>query len=145
MLGDTCYTNVINDEAVSEMDEIKFKVCTSDNKSPSYSIVDYEVIVTTGGQTATESKNVDKLLNRALYKAGKVSNNGLRQEENLVVALTEQYKEPRVVFDCNLKWIEHKIYCAFTDKSLAGKTFVVQEMNKDFKMAKTNLRLIEKA
>lgn len=145
MLGDTCYTNVISNEAVSEMDEIKFKVCTSDNKSPSYSIVDHLLAISQNGTINYESKSVDKVLNKALFKGGKVLNQGLRQEENLVVALTEQYKEPRVVFDCNLKWIEHKIYCLFTDKTLVGRHFVISEMNRDFKMARANLRLIEKA
>ncbi len=39
---DTIYTNIINDEYVTELDDIKFKVCTYDNKNPNYSSVAYK-------------------------------------------------------------------------------------------------------
>ena len=36
---DTVYTNVINDDYVNELKEVKFKVSTWDNKKPNYSAV----------------------------------------------------------------------------------------------------------
>jgi hypothetical protein len=39
---DTIYTNTINDEFVTELKEIKFKIATWDNKKPNYSAVAYK-------------------------------------------------------------------------------------------------------
>ena len=39
---DTTYTNIINEDSVNELDEIKYKISTWDNKNPNYSCVVYE-------------------------------------------------------------------------------------------------------
>ena len=39
---DTIYTNTINEEFVTELKEIKFKIATWDNKKPNFSAVAYK-------------------------------------------------------------------------------------------------------
>jgi hypothetical protein len=56
--SDTVYTNVISDDYVKELKEIKFKICTWDNKKPNYSAVVY-----TDG---TNIKFLDKTYNKVL-------------------------------------------------------------------------------
>lgn len=41
--SDTVYTNIINDKFVAELKDIKFRICTWDNKKPNYSAVAYKL------------------------------------------------------------------------------------------------------
>ena len=56
---DTVYTNIINDKFVTELKEIKFKICTWDNKKPNYSAVAYKL--------NGVYKYLDKTFNNACY------------------------------------------------------------------------------
>lgn len=141
--SDTLYTNVIENGAVSKMDEITFKVCTDDGKKPSYSSVDYL-------DSSGNSQFVTTLYNKALYNKEKSSNgtDGLagvfRQEEHYIFKLASQYENPMTIFEVNLKNEGHKKYGTFTDKTLNGKTFIMTEITTDYKYNKTSLKLVEK-
>jgi hypothetical protein len=56
---DTVYTNVINDDFVTELEEIKFKISSWDNKKPNYSAVAYS--------TNNSYQFLDKTYNKACY------------------------------------------------------------------------------
>ena len=58
-LSDTVYTNIINDRFVAELDEIKFRICTWDNKKPNYSAVAYKL--------DDAYRYLDKTFNNACY------------------------------------------------------------------------------
>ncbi len=130
---DTYYTadNSTEDD-VRAMDEIKFKICTFDNKTPSYSTVDY---LDSYGQ----SQYLDETYNLATAKK-------LRQEHHLVYKLANQYTEPRVKFEANLKLglSSVKPYTVLTDKTLSGRKFIPQTINNDYREEITTVELIEK-
>ena len=140
---DTYYTNVINNGSVNEMDEITFKVCTYDYKNPTYSSVTY----LEGGK----SKFVTTLFNKALANEERESigtdgtTPNFRQEEHLIYKLAKQYTDPKIIFEANLKNMNHKLYGTYTDKTVSGKTFIVSETETDYKMNRQTLKLIEKA
>lgn len=141
---DTVYTNIIPNGSVLKLDDITFKICSDDGKKPSYSCVDYL-------DSSGTSQYLKTTYNKALYSSqsgtsGTDGQNGrLRQEEHYVFKLASQYEEPRVEFKCNLFNMGHKPWGTFTDKALSGKTFVMKEMETDWKRNKTSLTLVEKA
>jgi len=57
--SDTVYTNIINDSFVAELKDIKFRICTWDNKKPNYSAVAYKL--------NGVYKYLDKTFNNACY------------------------------------------------------------------------------
>lgn len=129
--ADTVYTNdVTGYNSVYPMDEIKFKVCTYDNKTPSYSTVDY-----LNGST---SVYLDTTYNQATRMT-------LRQEEHFVVRNVSQYQQPRIIFECNLKNnLGIKPWTLLTDKTLSGKYFIVDTLEIDYKNNQVAAQLIEK-
>lgn len=141
--SDTVYTNVINNGSISSMDQIKFKICTFDNKNPSYSAVDYLV----NGNSVYVTKTFNKANNSA--ESGSISSfdrlEYLTQEEHLIFKLVTQYENPRVKLECNLHNDGHKIWGTYTDKTLSGRTFVVSEIETDYRLNKQTLELVEKA
>lgn len=133
--SDTVYTNVIDNGSVNEMEEISFKICTFDNKNTSYSVVEY---LKDDGKTAF----VDQTYNKANHSKEGTT---MRQEEHLIFKLVSQYEEPKLKFNCNLKLdLAPRLYGTFTDKTITGKTFMVEGVEKDYKMSKATLNLIEK-
>jgi hypothetical protein len=69
--SDTVYTNDVSTlNSVKPMDEIKFKICTYDAKTPSYSTVDYLV-----GSTSN-------YLDRTYNQSTRLS---LRQEQHFII------------------------------------------------------------
>lgn len=141
--SDTIYTNIINNDSVSKLDEITFKVCTFDNKKPTYSSVDYLFL--------GASKYVTKTINKALHLAenGSISSFDyqplLTQEEHLIFKLVSQYKEPKIIFEANLHNVDHKLYGTYTDKTLNGRIFIPTEINTDYRRNKQSIKLTEKA
>lgn len=129
--ADTIYTNDVSGyNNVNPMDEINFKICTFDNKTPSYSTVDYLV--------GTASNYLDKTYNQSTKM-------NLRQEEHFVVKNVSQYQNPRIIFECNLKNnLNIKPWTLLTDKTLSGKYFIVDTMNIDYRFNKVEMRIIEK-
>lgn len=137
LLSDTVYVNEVENGSVEEMDEIKFKVCTYDQKNLSYSVVDY-LDPSTG-----RSHYIDKLINRALYPDQK---DGMRQEEHMVYKCVTQYESPRLIFECCLRnTVPTSLHDTFTDTSFSGQTFVVIGKETDWKMESVTLKLLEKA
>ena len=112
------------------MDEIKFKVCTYDNKTPSYSTVDY--------LNGSSSVYLDTTYNQATRMT-------LRQEEHFIVKNVSQYQQPRIIFECNLKnSLNIKPWTLLTDKTLSGKYFIVDTMEIDYRQNKVTAQIIEK-
>lgn len=141
--SDTAYTNVIENGSISDMDEIKFKICTFDNKKPTYSSVDY---LSNG-----KSVYLTTTYNKALMNEQRGSEGcdkkapALRQEEHYIYKLAKQYEEPKLILECNLHNEGYKLYGTYTDKTLNGKTFVISEMAIDYKMNQANIKFTEKA
>lgn len=136
---DTVYTNLINNTFVNELDDVKFKICTWDNKKPNYSAVAYK----NGGTFYY----LDKTYNNAC-QAGETTwsgstGSGFRQEEHLIYRLVNQYSTPSVKLDLNLR-NNNKIYGLYSDTTISGKKFIVDSINIDYKMNKQEIKLIEK-
>lgn len=129
--SDTVYTNNVSSYSkVAPMDDIKFKICTFDNKTPSYSTVDYLV--------NGNSVYLDKTYNQATGMS-------LRQEEHFVVKNVAQYQYPRVILNLNLKNnLNIKPYTLLTYNLFNNKYFIVDVMNIDYKFNKINMNIIEK-
>lgn len=140
---DTTYTNVIATGAVDKMSDIKFKICTFDNKKPSYSGVDYL-------DSSKNSVYLKYTYNKALnsLESGVTASNRdghkMVQEEHLIFKLVNQYQEPRTVIKTTLKNLGHKMYGTYTDKIIKNKTFIVSEMNIDYRQETAEMKLTEK-
>lgn len=144
--SDTSYTNVIENGSVKKMDTINFKVCTYDNKKPTYSAVDYL-------DNSGNSHYVKYTYNKILNKSEHIGNPGLQltQEEHLVFKLVSQYEEPKIKFTANLKmanssfpWLAINPTCPFTDTYLGpAHKFMIDEMTLDYKNSTQQVQLIE--
>ena len=126
----TKYENVINDDWVEELETITFKICTFDNKQPNYSAVYTK-------DSAGNYTYVDALYNKALGQT-------LRQEEMLIYRIVNQYQNPRIKLDFQLRnnyTMKDRITYHFEN----GKTFIVDAMTIDFENDTAEITLIEKA
>lgn len=125
-----CADNSTTDN-VRPMDEIKFKICTYDNKTPSYSTVDYL-------DASGKSQYLDEVYNLATGQR-------LRCEHHLVYKLVNQYTDPRVKFEANLKATnEIRPWTVLTDLTIAGKKFIPDTISTDYKENTATVELIEK-
>lgn len=124
---DTEYSNVINEEFVSELDPFEFKICTWDNKSPNYSCV------------GIKENGTMKFLDTVNY-----NNKNLRFEEHFIERLVNQYSTPSIILDLNLKNNGITPYMTFTDKFINGKIFVIDSFSLDLHANKNTLKLLEK-
>ena len=140
---DTSYTNVIATGAVDKMSDIKFKICTFDNKKPSYSGVDY---LDSSKNSVYLKYTYNKALNSLETSVTASNRDGHKmvQEEHLIFKLVNQYQEPRTVIKATLKNLGHKMYGTYTDKIIKGKTFIVSEMNINYKQETAEMKLTEK-
>lgn len=129
---DTVYECDMSDGIhVNEMDEIKFQICTDDDKTPSYSTVHYY-------DNQGKVQSLDKTYNKAL----KLSR---RQEEHLATKTAAQCHLPRVEFKCQLEnELDLYPYCKMTDKTLNNRTYIVTSYNRDYKLDCVDFNLIEK-
>ena len=140
--SDTLYTDIIENGSVSSMDTVSFKVCTDDNKKPSYSSVSY--------LEGRNSRFVSSLVNRALLSAERDTagtdglDGRLRQEEHMVFKLATQYEEPRLSYSCDLHNDGHRLFGAYTDGMFPGRVFILQEREIDYRMNSAQLKLTEK-
>lgn len=138
---DTTYTNVIDNNNVSDLKEIKFKICTNDNKSPNYSSVGYKdndefhFLNTIYNSALTDNGVID-------YK-GETNNGNLRPEEWMIYRLTNQYTQPKIRLKLTLKR-RFNPYTIITDHWLAGKRFIVDSQSTDFENGITTVTLVEK-
>ena len=140
---DTTYTNVIATGAVDKMSDINFKICTYDNKKPSYSGVDY---LDSNKNSVYLKYTYNKALNSLETSVTASNRDGHKmvQEEHLIFKLVNQYQEPRTVIKTTLKNLGHKLYGTYTDKIIRNKTFIVSEMNIDYKQETAEMKLTEK-
>lgn len=131
--ADTVYSNdpSVDFDNLREGDEIKMRVCTFDNKTPSYSTVDYL-------DSANKSQYLDKTYNLSTGMS-------LRQEHHAVVKIVSQYQAPRIIFQCNLKrGLGIKPYSVLTDKTLSGRSFIVNTAAIDYRRESVEFELNEK-
>ena len=126
--SDTVYTNEINNEYVKELGEIKFKICTWDNKKPNYSSVVYK--------DSNGFQYVDKVYNDVLGTR-------CRQEEHLINRICKQYSTESVILQLPLK-NNIEIYNLYTNKTINDKLFIVDSLNKDYRYNSVDVKLIEK-
>ena len=125
-----CADNSTEDN-VRQMEEIKFKICTFDNKTPSYSTVDYL-------DNAGKSQYLDNTYNLATRQL-------LRQEHHLVYKLVNQYTEPRAMLEFNLKReLNIKPYTVLTNKTISGRKYILQTISNDYRFGISKVELIEK-
>ena len=140
--SNTVYTNIINASNAKELDEIKFKICTNDNKNPNYSSVAYK----DGG----DYKFLEKIYNDAMTDNNVIdsddtaSDGYLKPEEWLIYRLTNQYSSPRTRLTLELKNIEYAPYVTFTDKWLPNKKFVIDSQDIDYATGRVTITLVEK-
>lgn len=133
--SDTVYTNLVENGAVEEMEEITFRINTFDNKNSSYSVVDYL-------DGLGMSHFVDTLFNKALHQE---EGSAMRQEEHMVYKLATQCCDPRIVFNCSVKSDRGiPLYGLLSASSWGSRRFVIDSLDCDFRMNKTALRLVEK-
>ena len=136
---DTVYTNVINDDYVNELKEVKFKVSTWDNKKPNYSAVAVKNI-------RGSKYFLDKTYNISCYKGECEqlgATDGLRQEEHFIYKIVNQYSSPSVILNLSLR-NDNKIFGLYEDTSISGKKFIVDSVNIDYRNNKQEIKLIEK-
>lgn len=129
---DTCYCNEVTSYVnINEADGINFKICTFDNKTPSYSTVDYL-------DSANKSQYLDKTYNLATGMS-------LRPEEQYIFKYINQYEEPRVEYKCNLKAdIGFMPYSLLEYNQMTGKKFIIDSYTTDYRYNKTELKIVEK-
>ena len=125
---DTIYTNVIDNNHVQEFDEVEFKICTNDNKSPNYSSVAY--------RTSEGFHFLQDVYNDT-------TNSTMVLEKHYINRLCNQYKSPRVRLNLQLQNII-KPYATLTDKWLVTKKFIVDSQSIDYYNDVTNITLVEK-
>lgn len=128
---DTIYSNDVSDyKKVCPMEDISFKICTFDNKTPSFYTVDYDV---NGNSTYLDTT----------YSIP--TKNTLRQEEHFILKNVSQYQEPRIVLNLNLKQsLNIKPWAMLTYSNFSDKYFIIDTMNIDYKYNKVDMGIIEK-
>ena len=144
---DTVYTNVINNDYVNELNEISWKICSYDNKKPSFSAVAYK-----------DKNNTYQYLDKTFSQATKDGEIGwensdtdapqygqLKQEEHMIYRLVNQYSQPSInlSFTINLQDIITP-WTKMREKFMSGKDFIIDEFSIDYENASINLSLIEK-
>lgn len=126
---DTEYTNVINDGYIEEGDDIECKVNTWDSKAPTYSVVMYS-----NGSTNSYLDTVKNL----------ASGESHRLEEHIIFDYVNQYKQPSIQLDLNLK----QRITPYTVVSVpfldSRKKFIVDGYSRDYYNCNNEIRLVEK-
>ena len=126
--SDTEYSNIIDDEFVSELDDEEFKICTWDNKECNYSAVAY--------YNGNNYSYLDSVYNKATEQT-------IRSEEQFIYKLVNQYSTPSTILNLNLK-NNIKLYATVIDNFFQDKTFIVDNMITDYEYNKVEIKLIEK-
>ena len=127
--SDTVYTNVINTDYVKELGDIKFKICTWDNKKPNYSSIAIK-------KNDGTMEYLDKTYNRA---TGDLA----RQEEHLIQRIYNQYNTASIILQLPLR-NDNQIYGLYRDTTINDRVFIVDNINIDYKNNSANVKLIEK-
>lgn len=127
--SDTVYTNIINNSYIKELGDIKFKVCTWDNKKPNYSSVAFK-------KTDGQMQYLDKTYNRA-------TGDTARQEEHLINRIYNQYNTASIILQLPLR-NDNYIYGLYRDTTINDRLFIVDSINRDYRYNSVNIKLIEK-
>ena len=127
--SDTIYTNDINTDYVKELGDIKFKVCTWDNKKPNYSSIAIK-------KTDGSMEYLDKTYNRATRDIA-------RQEEHLIQRIYNQYNTASVILQLPLR-NDNYIYGLYRDTTINDRVFIVDYINRDYRNNQVDIKLIEK-
>lgn len=127
--SDTVYTNIINNSYIKELGDIKFKVCTWDNKKPNYSSVAFK-------KTDGQMQYLDKTYNRA-------TGDTARQEEHLINRIYNQYNTASIILQLPLR-NDNYIYGLYRDTAISDRLFIVDSINRDYRYNSVNIKLIEK-
>lgn len=125
---DTVFTNVIDEHHVQEFNDIELKICTNDNKNPSYSVVAYKDGI--GFHFVTDLTSNALNLNKTA-------------EEIIVNRICNQYKQPRIRLELQLN-NDIVPYQTFTTSWISGKKFVVDSQNIDYYNNQSTITLVEK-
>lgn len=126
---DTEYTNIINEEYIEEADDVECKINTWDNKAPTYSVVLYD-----DGKNQSYLDEVKNL----------VSGETHRLEEHIIYDFVNQYKQPSIQLELNLKerlMPTTVVTVPILDKD---KKFIVDSYSRDYYNCSNNIKLIEK-
>lgn len=131
--SDTVYSNMIDDSFVAELKDIKFRICTWDNKKPNYSAV--------AVKQSVGYNYLNKTFNSSCY-AGEsdwtssdgvaASSEGLRQEEHLIYKLVNQYSSPSIILNLSLR-NDNRIFGLYKDTTIVNKDFIIDSVNIDYK------------
>lgn len=127
--SDTVYTNIINNSYIKELGDIKFKVCTWDNKKPNYSSVAFK-------KADGQMQYLDKTYNRA-------TGDTARQEEHLINRIYNQYNTASIILQLPLR-NDNYIYGLYRDTTINDRLFIVDSINRDYRYNSVNIKLIEK-
>lgn len=138
---DTTYTNIINDQFVNELDEVKYKICTWDNKNPNYSCVAYSD--SSGFVNGVWNKALSGEFTDVVQYDGNQSNGSLRMEEQFIYKVTKQYSTPSVKLNLKLR-NNNKAYGLYTDTTISDRYFIVDSISTDYKMNSQQVTLVEK-
>jgi hypothetical protein len=122
---DTVYSNIVNENSISELSEISMKIHSWDNKNPCYSAVGV--------------KSGD---NYEYLKALSYNDESMNPEEALVERIVNQYSTPSLKLSVNLKDKFSPI--TYIDSDFYGKRFIVDTLNHDYKQGLIEAVLIEK-
>ena len=145
--SDTEYVNEIANGSVSAMSKVDMKICTWDNKKPNYSAPAF--------LSGNAFSYVDKLYNRACQSGeaswessdedGLDGTHGLRQEEHMIYRLVNQYSTPSILLKLPLRAdLSLLDRYAYGLQLFAGKTFVAVDLQTDYKMNSSTVKLVEK-
>lgn len=126
---DTEYTNVINEEYVEEADDIECKINTWDNKAPTYSVVLYD--------DGNNQSYLDRVKNLT-------SGESHRLEEHIIYDFVNQYKQPSIQLELNLKERISPITVVSVPILDRDKKFIVDSYSRDYYSCSNNIKLIEK-
>ena len=138
---DTIYTNELENDAITEMSEISFKIHTYDNKENTYSAVAY----------SNGEKFIDKIRNRSLNEEeknwydynGNLATNGLRSEEHLIFKLCKQYTTPSKILECEIKKDIIQPFGLYQDTTLSGD-YIVDSIGTNYRYSYNTVKLLEK-
>ena len=126
---DTEYTNVINEEYIEEADDVECKINTWDNKAPTYSVVLYD-----DGKNQSYLDTVKNIISGETY----------RLEEHIIYDFVNQYKQPSIQLELNLKDKLSPITVVTVPILDSNKQYIVDSYSRDYYSCSNNIKLIEK-
>ena len=146
--ADTTYSLTIDDDNVSELGDIEFKITTYDGKKPNYSSVAtkaenglYSYIDRTYNRALG---NDELLLNSDLYTDNVKTDGKLRQESWLVYRLYKQYRQPTMTLNVTANSLQPP-YTLLTTPLFSGKKYIIDSYTTDYRFNETTYKLVEKA